>query len=168
MTRRKAAALCAAGVAGFAAESKNDRGQRIHFMRVPEEGLQPQAAVDERGTLHLVYYTGDRLHGDLLYVRSADFGGSFSAPLRVNSQPGSAIAAGTIRGAQLALGRDARVHVAWNGSGQARPHGPTNPDSGKPGEPMLYTRLNDSGKAAAKSHASLDRSRRGRLGRGGQ
>jgi hypothetical protein len=36
--------------------------------------------------------------------------------LRVNSQQGSAIAAGAIRGAHLAVGRNGRVHVAWNGS----------------------------------------------------
>jgi hypothetical protein len=51
----------------------------------------------------------------------------------VNSQPESAIAAGTIRGAQLAIGKAGRVHVAWNGSQNAEPVGPLNPDSGKPG-----------------------------------
>lgn len=59
---------------------------------------------------------------------------------------GTAIAAGTIRGAQLALGRADRVHVAWNGSTDA---GLLNPDSGKPGAPMLYRRLNDSRNAFA-------------------
>ncbi|MBI2685544.1 MAG: hypothetical protein HYX27_04445 [Acidobacteria bacterium] len=33
--------------------------------------------------------------------------------------------------------------MAWNGSGKAQPGGPLNPDSGKPGAPMLYARLND-------------------------
>jgi hypothetical protein len=100
-------------------------------------------AVDDSGSLHLVYYTGDAHHGDLFYARSRDGGGRFSSPLRVN-EGGSAIAAGTIRGAQLALGRAGRVHVAWNGSNDA---GPLNPDSGKPGAPMLYTRLSDAGNA---------------------
>jgi len=54
---------------------------------------------------------------------------------------------GTIRGAQLALGKAGRVHVAWNGSAQALPRGPVNPDSGKPGTPMLYTRLNNTATA---------------------
>ena len=71
-------------------------------------------------------------------------GATFSTALRVNSHEGSAIAAGTIRGAQLALGQAGRVHVAWNGSGQPGGiPGPLNPDSGKPGSPMLYARLND-------------------------
>jgi hypothetical protein len=61
--------------------------------------------------------------------------------MRVNSQPGSAIAAGTIRGAQIALGKAGRVHVAWNGSGRAIPKGPGG------GAPMLYARLNDAGTA---------------------
>jgi len=62
--------------------------------------------------------------------------------LRVNSQPSSAVAMGTIRGAHLAIGRKGRVHVAWNGSMKtARPKNPTM------GSPMLYSRLNDAGTA---------------------
>jgi hypothetical protein len=71
----------------------------------------------------------------------------FSRPLRVNSQQGSANAVGTIRGGQIALGRNGRIHVAWNGSSSALPLGPINPESGKPGSPMLYTRLDDQGAA---------------------
>jgi len=86
--------------------------------------------------LHLVYFAGDPRHGDIYYCHSADFGGTFSPGVRVNSQPGSAIAIGAIRGAQLAVGRNGRVHVAWNGSDVA----------GAPQHaPMLYTRLNDRG-----------------------
>ncbi len=114
---------------------------RIRLRRVPRGGIQPQVALDDKGVLHLVYLTGDPYHGDLLYTRSKDGGATFSAPLPVN-RGGSAIAAGTIRGAQLALGQAGRVHVAWNGSNSA---GPLNPDSGKPGAPMLYTHLSDSG-----------------------
>ena len=54
---------------------------------------------------------------------------------------------GTIRGGQIAVGENGRVHVAWNGSGTALPPGPINPEGGKPGSPMLYTRLNDQGTA---------------------
>jgi hypothetical protein len=100
-------------------------------------------SIDERGTLHLIYYTGDPQQGDLFYVRSADGGMTFSSAMPVNSQSGSAIATGTIRGAHLAIGKAGRIHVAWNGSGKATPAGPLNPDSGKNGMPMLYTRMNE-------------------------
>src|SRR5258706_2446646 len=137
MTRRHALLTCAASLTGWSAEKTSNGAERIRLLGVPESGLQPQVALDERGILHLVYYAGD-----LFYVRSSNFGANFSPALRVNSQPGSAVAAGTIRGAQIALGKNGRLHVAWNGSMQAEPKGPLNPDSGKPGMPMLYTRLN--------------------------
>jgi hypothetical protein len=140
MTRRQAALVVGAAFSSFGAEKDTDR---VRLYRVPNGGIQPQVALDDRGTLHLVYYTGDAHHGDLLYTRSKDGGASFSTALRVNNG-GTAIAAGTIRGAQLALGKAGRVHVGWNGSTDA---GPLNPDSGKPGAPMLYTRLNDAGDA---------------------
>ncbi len=124
---------------------------KVTLTRVPDGGLQPQVAVDTEGVLHLVYYKGDAAKGDLYYVRSSDGGATFSQPVRVNSQPGSAVAAGTIRGAQLALGAGGRVHVAWNGSSVAQPKGPLNPeqpaDSPNNGLPMLYARLNEEGTA---------------------
>ena len=100
-------------------------------IRVPNEGIQPQV-VEQDGVVHLLYFAGAPEHGDLFYVKSRDFGQTFSKPLRVNSTPGSAIAVGNIRGAHLAVGPNGRAHVAWNGSAAA----PT---------PMLYTRLNDAG-----------------------
>ena len=147
MTRRQAVMACAAALNGFAADTRTGHRERVRIRRVPAGGWQPQAAIDDSGTLHLLYYAGDARAGDVFYAASADGGATFSSPLRVNSQPGSAIAAGTIRGAQLALGRAGRVHAAWNGSAQAKPAGPVNPDSGKPGAPMLYARLNDTGTA---------------------
>ncbi|HZT69375.1 MAG TPA: sialidase family protein [Terriglobia bacterium] len=140
MTRRDALLAFGVGFAGFAAEADS---RRIRLYRVPNDGIQPQAAFDNSGTLHLVYYNGDAHHGDVFYAHSKDGGASFSPALRVNTG-GSAIAAGTIRGPQFALGKTGRVHVAWNGSTDA---GPLNPDSGKPGAPMLYTRINDAGDA---------------------
>ena len=113
----------------------------IHTLRVPDAGIQPQVAVDTAGTLHLIYFKGDPSHGDLFYTRSADSGATFSPSIRVNSHAGSAIAIGTIRGAQMAIGKNNRVHIAWNGSSAAEPKG-----SGD-GVPMLYTRLNDTGDA---------------------
>jgi hypothetical protein len=113
----------------------------VQVLRVPNNGIQPQIAVEANGTVDLLYFSGDPKNGDLFFVRSG------SAPLRVNSQAGSAFALGTIRGGQIAIGANGRVHVAWNGSGVALPAGPLNPDLGKPGSPMLYARLNDAGTA---------------------
>lgn len=140
MTRRGALLAFGVGFAGFRVAADN---RRIQLCRVPNDGIQPQAAFDDNGTLHLVYYGGDAHHGDVFYVHSKDGGATFSPARRVNTG-GSAIAAGTIRGPQFALGRAGRVHVAWNGSTDT---GPLNPDSGKPGAPMLYTRTNDAGDA---------------------
>jgi hypothetical protein len=114
---------------------------KVTIRRVPNRGIQPQVAVDSKGIVHLIYFSGDAGGGDILYIRSADSGDTFSQPLRVNSQPGSAMAIGNIRGAQLAVGKNSRVHVAWNGSGKAKPKGPHN------AHPMLYTRLKDAGTA---------------------
>ena len=118
---------------------------------VPHDGIAPQAVVDGGGTIHLVYYKGAAAHGDLFYVKSSDQGASFSAPVAVNTQSGSAVAAGAIRGAQIAVGADGRVHVAWNGSRVAKPKGRLNPaqpsDSPHNGTPMLYARSNTDGTA---------------------
>ena len=88
----------------------------IALVRVPHSGIQPQAVVDSRGILHLLYFTGDPKAGDLFYVKSSDYGVTWSLPLRVNSKPRSAIAIGTIRGGQISAGKNGRMHVAWNGS----------------------------------------------------
>jgi hypothetical protein len=128
--------LLAVCVSVFA--NKIDVSRKVTVVRVPGGGIQPQIAVDEAGAVHMIYYQGDPQNGDLYYVRSRDGGTIFSAPLRVNSSPGSAIAVGNIRGGHLALGRNGRVYVAWNGSRSA----------GQPGrDAMLYTRLNDAGTA---------------------
>ena len=113
----------------------------VTLVKIPNKGVQPDVVLDTKNVLHLVYLTGEPGAADVHYVRSADFGRTFSSPLKVNSQTGSAIAAGTIRGAQLAVGRGGRVYVAWNGSGSAQPRGPLNPASKKPTAPMLYSRL---------------------------
>jgi hypothetical protein len=103
-------------------------------LKTPEGGVQPQAAIDDRGAVHLTYFKGESGSGDLFYVRREPGTDRFTAPVRVNSQPRSAIATGTIRGGQIALGKGGRVHVAWNGSGAARPKTPAGT------APMLYAR----------------------------
>lgn len=114
---------------------------KVDLLRTPDAGIQPQAVVDESATLHLIYFKGEAGGGDIYYVRKAKGAAAFSKAIRVNSQAGSAIATGTIRGAQIAIGRNGRVHVAWNGSRQAEPHGPNG------SVPMLYARLDDAGTA---------------------
>ena len=106
--------------------------------RVPRNGIQPQALTDAQGTAHLIYFKGEPKSGDLYYVHRSTSERQFSDPIRVNSTSGSAIAIGTIRGAQIALGRNGRLHVAWNGTGTATNHS---------GVPMYYTRLNEAATA---------------------
>jgi hypothetical protein len=112
---------------------------KVKLLRTPDRGIQPQALLDAKGVLHLIYFKGTPGHGDIFYVRSDDGGEHFARPLRVNSEPESAIAIGNIRGAHLAVGKAGRVHVAWMGSDKSKKEGePT---------PMLYARLNDDGTA---------------------
>jgi hypothetical protein len=140
--------LALAAAVAFAAAAQAQQAPPVRLVRVPESGIQPQAATDAKGTLHLLYFKGDPKAGDLFYTTRAADAVEFSAPLHVNSQPGSAIAIGNDRGGQLALGRDGRIHVAWNGSPTAAPKAPKNPamaaDAPANGTPMLYARLADS------------------------
>ena len=115
----------------------------IALIRTPDRGIQPQAAVGPDGVIHLIYFKGKPLGGDLFYARLEPGQKEFSSAIQVNRQAGSAIATGTVRGAQLALGRKGRVHVAWmGGEGASRVS-----VAAKEVTPMLYTRLNDSGTA---------------------
>ncbi|MEO7409384.1 MAG: sialidase family protein [Vicinamibacterales bacterium] len=107
--------------------------------------MQPELALAPDGAIHMVYLSGDQGAADVFHVRSSDGGLTFSTPVRVNSQEGSAIATGTIRGPHIAAGRDGRVHVAWNGSDRALPRAPVNLLTKRPGTPMLYSRSNAAG-----------------------
>jgi hypothetical protein len=89
----------------------------------------------------MIYFKGDPSAGDVEYVRQEPAAKNFSSPIRVNSQPGSAVAIGTVRGPQMALGRDGRAFVVWLGSAQSQPRGPGN------SQPLLFSRLNDTGTA---------------------
>jgi hypothetical protein len=111
----------------------------VRLERVPDGGLQPQLIVDGAGSIHLIYLKGDPRSADIYYVHRSATGLDWSRPLRVNSETGSATAIGTIRGPQLAVGRNGRVHVAWNGPHNMKQEGPP--------APMLYARLNDAGTA---------------------
>ena len=82
-------------------------------MRVPDAGIQPQAAAGKDGTIHLIYFKGDAFGGDVYYTNLTCEAESWKNPLRVNSLGETVVAAGTVRGAHLALGKDDRIHVAW-------------------------------------------------------
>jgi len=117
------------------ATAADEASARVEVIRTPEGGIQPQAVADRRGTIHLISFRGDPSHGDLFSARRDPGRPEFTRAIRVDPEPGSAVATGTIRGGQVALGRGGRVHVAWNGS--------------RPGmrseAPMLYARMNTTG-----------------------
>lgn len=113
------------------------RAEKVSLMKIPNEGIQPQVTVDAQGTVHMIYFKGEPGGGDVFYVKKGVGEKTFSTPLQVNSQAGSVIATGTIRGAHLAVGKNGRVHVSWMGASVAQPKGPGG------ASPMLYTRLND-------------------------
>jgi hypothetical protein len=74
----------------------------------PSSGRSRSAAGRRRlrNVVHVVYFKGESLHGDLF--RNLDRTGALSRPVPVNSRPGSAVAAGTMRGAHIAIGRNDR------------------------------------------------------------
>jgi hypothetical protein len=113
-------------------------GTGVTAVALPDGGIQPQALVDAGGIIHVVYFSGDPAGGDLYYARLTDKQ-KWSAPVLVNSIRGSALATGSVRGAQLSLGRNGIVHVAWHGS---------KPLGGGSGEhvPMWYARTSGDGK----------------------
>ena len=119
----------------------------VELARVPDGGIQPEIVVDAARVAHMVYLAGQPGAANVFYVRSSDGGRTFSPAVRVNSQAGSAIAMGTIRGAQIAVGRNGRVHIAWNGSSTAEPRPPAVPGTAGAGVPMLYARSNAAGTA---------------------
>jgi hypothetical protein len=133
--------LVALGFPGVAAAALP---RRVFLVRAPHQGIQPQAASDTRGLVHLIYFEGDPGGGDIFYVCQSAAQASFSKPIRVNSRPHTAMALGSIRGAQLALGENGRVHVIWNGAGKGAAPVTIN---GKQATPLYYTRLNQAGTA---------------------
>jgi hypothetical protein len=105
----------------------------VAVIAVPDGGIQPQAVVDVDGIIHLLYFTGEPSGGDLYYVRFTKPDQKPSQPVRVNSIAGTALATGSVRGGQIALGRAGRVHVAWHGSKPVTANGPSS-------VPVWYTR----------------------------
>lgn len=108
----------------------------VRLERVPEGGVQPQIVTTSDGTLHLVYLRGEPRGCDVRHAVKKPGASAWSTPRTVNSTPHSAIAAGTIRGAQIAAGKDGSLHIVWNGVGDHKRNIPS---------PLLYTRSLDGG-----------------------
>jgi hypothetical protein len=88
----------------------------VQVVPVPLLGQVPQAIVDRTGAIHLVFVAGE----DVYYARSTNGGAFFTAPLRVNSEPGSSHPPNMYRGPDIALGQHGRVHVIWYGNAWQR------------------------------------------------
>ncbi len=110
--------------------------EAVQVLAAPEQGIQPRALVDTKGVLHLVWYAGSAKGGNLFHATRLE-NKTWSTPVRVNSIADSAVAAGTIRGAQVAIGRDGCLHVVWNGFDANAPKGTP--------LPLYYTRSLDGG-----------------------
>ena len=89
----------------------------VQTERVPERGVQPQVVAGGDGTLHLVFLKGAASGADVRYATRKKSESSWGPAITVNSDANTAVAMGTIRGAQIALGKDGSVHVVWNGPG---------------------------------------------------
>jgi len=140
--------------------SAGETPSKVRLLRTPDDGIQPQGAVDSKGVVHLIYLKGAPNAEDIFYVRREPGQNEFSKPIRVNSRPHTAMALGTIRGAQLAVGKNGRVHVVWDGMGEGQSAPPPQAHNDDPSAhshppqqasdtrvPLLYTRLNDAGTA---------------------
>lgn len=89
--------------------SASAAGAGVRVVSVPGGGAVPDAEVDDRGGVHLVYVVG----GNVEYVSSGDGGKTFGPPVRVNSQAATVHPAHMFRGPDLAVGKDRTLHVVW-------------------------------------------------------
>src|SRR5687768_3258826 len=53
-------------------------GAEVTVIRTPNGGIQPQAAADQAGRIHLVYFKGPARAGDLFYVHKDGKASEFS------------------------------------------------------------------------------------------
>ncbi len=112
--------LLVACVGGAPVHGTEGARPEVRVLSLPEGALVPDVMMDGAGVLHMVYGLGD----DAWYVRSADNGRTFSAPVKVNTVGKVTLTMGE-RGPRLALGQlgilaNARVrvsepsiHVVW-------------------------------------------------------
>jgi len=80
----------------------------VHVIPAPPNSLVPDVQVDTQGAVHMVY----GLDHSAWYIRSADNGRTFTAPVKINSVGEVTTTMGE-RGPKIALGRDNVIHVVW-------------------------------------------------------
>ena len=73
-------------------------------------GVNPEVVLDGKGVLHIVYGKANNAY----YVKTGDWGKTFSKPVQLNRQPDT-VTVGGERGPKLSLGQDNSVHVVWLG-----------------------------------------------------
>src|SRR5207248_11409826 len=117
--------------------AKAPRTPQITLLRTPHGGIQPQTVLDRNAVLHMIYFQGDASAGDIQYVWRKPGARDFCEPIRVNTTPASAVAIGTVRGPQIAVGRNGNVYVIWFGSRKPS-------DASGASMPVFFSRLNDS------------------------
>ena len=110
-------------------------------LRTPDRGIQPQAVVDAKGVLHLIYFKGKDSEGDLFYVRKESGQERFSAPVR-RQQP-----ARQRHRRRHHPRRPDRARQEWPRSCCLERLRRAMPRSPGKSSPMLYARLDDDGKA---------------------
>jgi hypothetical protein len=102
---------------------------------LPGNAIQPKTLAGVDGRARVVYFPGKAGGGNLFFSVQRPEEATFANPIRVNSTPGTAVATGTIRGAQIAADGDGRIHVIWNGAMKAKGDRP----------PLFYARSNPDG-----------------------
>ena len=63
----------------------------VEVLRIPDGARMPRAAIDESGTMHVIYFDGVMSGGDLFYVSRGRGNDTWSSPMLVNSEPRSVV-----------------------------------------------------------------------------
>ena len=53
-----------------AEDSDKAGSDRVTVLRTPDGGIQPQAVIDAKGVIHLIYFKGNPFEGDLFFRRA--------------------------------------------------------------------------------------------------
>src|SRR5215472_10013826 len=99
-------------VLGTASAARAEDVDRVTIIPVPNRGQAVSAKIDAEGTIHLLYDSADGPQ----YVKSTDNGKTFSPAIAVvdekSRRPGL-----EFHGADMAVGKGNRVHVAMSTNG---------------------------------------------------